>query len=139
LDGLQGKWVMDGTMGGAPVHYVAQGQRVLNGGFLKFRMIDAASPPQYQAEVFIGFDRKANEYIAHWLDQFGAAGARVVAHGERHGTQLVLNFPYAEGAFRDTFTWRPESASWTLLLETQHADGAWSTFSSYTLTRSPRH
>jgi hypothetical protein len=38
------------------------------------------------------------------------------------------------GAFRDTFTWQPTSKSWTLLLESQAADGKWSTFASYTLT-----
>jgi hypothetical protein len=136
LDGLQGNWIMEGTLGGKPVRYEADGQRILHGGFLKLHMIDVAStPPPYEAEVFIGFDGKAHDYIAHWLDRFGAAGARVVARGERQDQQLVLNFPYAEGAFRDTFTWLPESKSWTLLLESQRADGTWSTFASYTLTR----
>jgi hypothetical protein len=98
-------------------------------------MIDAATPARYEAQVFIGFDPKAHDYVAHWLDRFGAAGARVVAQGERQGERLVLNFPYAEGAFRDTFTWLPASHSWTLLLESQGANGSWSTFASYTLTR----
>jgi hypothetical protein len=35
LDALQGKWVMEGTLGGKPVRYFAVAQRVLNGGFLK--------------------------------------------------------------------------------------------------------
>jgi hypothetical protein len=137
LDGLRGKWVMKGTLGGKPVQYAADGQRVLRGGFLKLHMIDMKSPAPYEADVFIGFDPKANDYIAHWLDRFGAAGARVVARGERQGQRLVLNFPYAEGAFRDTFTRQPESDSWSLLLESQGTDGAWSTFASYTLSRNP--
>jgi hypothetical protein len=102
---------------------------------MKLHMIDARSPPQYEAEVYIGFDPKANDYIAHWLDRFGAAGARVVARGERNGERLVIVFPYADGAFRDTFTWQPATASWSLLLESQSANGAWSTFASYTLSR----
>jgi len=93
---------MDGTLGGKAVHYLTEGRRVLDGGFLR-------------------------------------PGARVVAQGERQGQRLVLNFPYAEGAFRDTFTWRPASASWSLLLESQRADGAWSKFASYTLTRGAPH
>jgi len=141
LDSLKGAWTMDGTLGGKPVHYLADGQRVLQGGFLRLHMIDAGSlpPQQYEADLFIGFDPKANDYIAHWLDRFGAPGARVVARGERQGHRLVLEFPYAEGAFRDTFTWRPASTSWSLLLESQQADGAWSTFASYTLTRVASH
>jgi hypothetical protein len=134
LDALQGDWTMAGTLGGRPVHYLADGRRVLQGGFLKLHMIDVQLPPKYEAEVFIGFDAKANDFIAHWLDRFGAAGARVVARGERKGQQLVIVFPYTEGAFRDTFSWEPASRSWSLLLESQSADGSWSTFATYTLT-----
>jgi hypothetical protein len=98
-------------------------------------MSDANSSPQYEADVFIGYDHKANDFIAHWLDGLGAAGARVVARGVREGQRLVVTFLYAEGAFRDTFTWRPTTQSWSLLLGSQSADGTWSTFASYTLTR----
>jgi hypothetical protein len=135
LDNLQGSWLMQGTLGGKPVRYLADGQRVLNGGFLKLHMVDVGTPPQYEALLFIGFDPKAADFVAHWLDQFGAAGARVVATGTREGQRLVLHFPYAEGAFRDTFLWQPASSSWTLLLESQRADGSWTTFASYTLAR----
>jgi hypothetical protein len=137
LDGLQGAWVMAGTLGGKPVRYLAEGQRVLEGAFMKLHMIDAGSPSRYEADVFIGFDAKADDYIAHWLDRFGAPGARVVAQGKRQGQRLVLIFPYADGAFRDTFKWQPETRSWSLLLESQGSEGSWSTFASYTLTRNP--
>jgi hypothetical protein len=137
LDALQGNWTMAGTLGGKPVHYLADGTRVLHGGFLKLHMIDRQLPPKYDAEVFIGFDAKANDFIVHWLDLFGAAGARVIARGERKGQQLVVVFPYAEGAFRDTFSWQRTSRSWSLLLESQSADGMWSTFATYTLTPRP--
>jgi hypothetical protein len=137
LDALQGDWTMAGTLGGKPVRYLADGRRVLQGGFLKLHMSDVQTPPKYEADVFIGFDAKADDFIAHWLDRFGAAGARVVGRGERKGRQLVILFPYTDGAFRDTFTWEPASRSWSLLLESQSAEG-WSTFATYTLTPRPR-
>jgi hypothetical protein len=139
LNHLQGSWVMDGAYGGKPARYRADGQRVLKGGFLKLHMIDAATPPQYEADLFLGFDPKANDYIAHWLDNFGAAGARVVARGERQGQTLTITFPYAEGAFRDTFTWQPAAKSWSLLMETQGSDAAWKTIANFTLTRPAPH
>jgi hypothetical protein len=139
LDHLQGSWVMDGTYAGKPVRYRADGQRVLKGGFLKIHMIDAASPPQYEADLFLGFDPKAHDYIAHWLDNFGAAGARVVARGERQGQSLIVTFPYAEGAFRDTFTWQPAAKSWSLLMESQRSDATWKTTGNFTLTHPARH
>jgi hypothetical protein len=135
LNHLQGSWMMEGTYAGKPVRYRAEGQRVLKGAFLKLHMIDAASPPQYEAELFLGFDPKANDYIAHWLDNFGAAGARVVARGERQGERLIVTFPYAEGAFRDTFTWQSAAKSWSLLMESQRSDASWKTTGKFTLTQ----
>jgi hypothetical protein len=73
--------------------------------------------------------------VAHWLDRFGATGARVVATGHRDGERLILTFPYAGGAFRDTFTFEPKSGTWTLLLEAQEPSGSWSKFATYTFVR----
>jgi hypothetical protein len=132
---LSGRWDMTGTVTGKPVHQHGEGRWVLKGAWLCLTIVDDASPPSYVASVYLGFDRRQHDYIAHWLDQFGAAGARVVATGKREGQTLVLLFPYAEGAFRDTFTLAADGASGTLLLESQAKDGGWSTFASYRLTR----
>jgi len=139
LDDLEGRWIMRGTLGGKPVTYDAVGQRVLSGAWLKFHMSDSGKPPRYQADVFLGYDAKARDFIVHWLDQFGAAGGRVVATGHRDGEQLVFTFPYAEGAFRDTFQRDKQKGTWTLLLESQRKDGTWSTFANYNLTRPTGH
>jgi hypothetical protein len=133
LDGLQGEWEMTGTLLGKPVKYHARGERVLQGGFLRLHMIDLGAAPNYEAELFLGFDAHAGDYIVHWLDRFGAAGARVVATGKRTGKTLVVLFPYAEGAFRNTYEFEPKSGSWSLVIEWQAAGGTWSNFATYTL------
>jgi len=138
LNALRGQWEMQGTVMGKPVRYWAQGQRVLDGGFLRLHLVDVVSPPKYEAMIFPGYDPKAKDYIAHWLDRFGAGGARVVGTGSRDGERLVFVYPYPEGAFRNTFTWYPASNSWTLLLEAQQSDQHWATFASYTLVRPSR-
>jgi hypothetical protein len=135
LNALNGEWTMTGTLLGKPVRYDAHAERVLQGGFLRLHMIDIGAEPRYEADVFIGYDALAKDYIAHWLDRFGAAGARVVAIGTRRGKRLVLHFPYSDGAFRDTFTFDARSATWTLLIESQAKDKTWSEFASYTLAR----
>ncbi len=135
LQQLAGGWEMTGTVLGKPVHQHGEGRWVLRDAWLCFTIIDLAVPPAYQAAVYIGFDARAGDYIAHWLDQFGAAGARVVASGHRDGDTLVLTFPYAEGAFRDTFTMNADGKRGILLLEAQQADGHWSVFASYQLRR----
>lgn len=135
LDALKGEWTMTGTLLGKPVSYDAHAERVLQGGFLRLHMIDTGAEPKYEAEVFIGYDAHAKDYVAHWLDRFGAAGARVVANGTRRGKRLVMHFPYSDGAFRDTFTFDARSTTWTLLIESQAKDKTWSEFASYTLAR----
>ena len=132
---LAGDWDLAGTVLGKPAHYRAQGRWVLHGGWLEFSMVDLATPPGYEARVFIGYDAKAGDYVAHWLDRFGAAGARVTATGSGQDGTLVLLFPYAEGAFRDTLSLAPDGASGSLLLEAQKTDGSWSTFASYQMKR----
>jgi hypothetical protein len=133
LDALQGDWDMSGTLLGKPVKYHARGERVLQGGFLRLHMIDAAEVPTYEADLFLGFDAHADDYIGHWLDRFGAAGARVVASGKRHGETLVIQFPYVEAAFKDTFVYDPNLRSWSLLIESQKPGGAWTQFATYSL------
>jgi hypothetical protein len=135
LAALAGNWDMIGTVSGKAVHHRGEGRWVLKDAWLCLTIVDSVSPPAYVASVYLGFDRKQHDYVAHWLDQFGAAGARVVATGKREGQTLVLLFPYAEGAFRDTFTLAADGGSGTLLLESQANDGGWSTFASYRLTR----
>lgn len=135
LDALQGVWNMTGTVMGEAVRYRAEGTRTLQGGFLRLHMIDVASPPQYEAAVYVGYDRKAGDYIAHWLDNFGAAGARVVGTGSRQEDRIVITYPYAGGAFRNTFAWNAGNRSWTLLIESQQSDGHWTTFANYALIR----
>lgn len=138
LDALRGDWDMTGALLGKPVKYHARGQRVLNGGFLLLHMIDAADPPTYEADLFLGYDPHADDYIGHWLDRFGAAGARVVASGKRQGKTLVIQFPYAEGPFKDTFVYDPTTDTWSLLIESQKPGGEWANFARYTLVHPAR-
>ena len=135
LAALAGDWDLSGTVLGKPAHYHASARWVLDGAWLEFSMADLSRPPGYQAQVFIGHDPKAGDYVAHWLDRFGAAGARVTATGHAQGRTLVLLFPYAEGDFRDTLTLAAGGRSGTLLLESHKADGSWSTFAAYQMTR----
>jgi hypothetical protein len=135
IDAMTGDWSMNGPTLGKPTRYALHGERVLAAGWVRLQMRDKAKPPQYQADFFLGYDKNKHDYIGHWLDQFGAAGARVVAEGHRDGNTLVLLFPYADGAFRNTFTYDPDKRLWTWLLESQEKDGKWSTFAKYDVTK----
>ena len=139
LDDLQGRWIMQGTFHDKPLIYAAIGQRVLDGAWLRLHMVALGKPLRYEADVFFGYDAKAHDFIVHWLDQFGAPGARVVATGRRDGDELVFTFPYTEGPFRDTLRRHKTTGRWTLLLESQGKDGSWSTFANFKFTRSTKN
>jgi len=132
---LAGRWLFTGTVHGQHVDYIGHGRWVLGDGWLRLNLLDTATPPAYEADIYLGYDPAAGDYIAHWLDRFGAAGARVVASGHREGRRLTLDFPYEGSTFRDTLTLATDGASGTLLVESKRADGNWSTFASYTFKR----
>jgi len=131
LDQLVGDWDMVGDTRGRPTHYRVHAERILQGGWVQFHMTDAAAPPQYEASIFFGADEKKQDYVAHWLDLFGGPGARVTASGSRTGQTLNLVFPYAEGAFRNAWTFDPGTGRWSVNIEAQEPDGSWSHFARY--------
>ena len=133
LNALKGKWAMTGTVTGKAVRYNATGERVLQGGFLRLHMIDVAATPSYEADVYLGFDARQQDYIVHWLDRFGAAGSRVVGSGKRDGPVLTVIIPYKENDFRDTFEWHEKTGTWVLIIENQNKDGSWSVFAHYSM------
>jgi len=135
LDGLVGDWTMDGTVLGKPAKYTMHGERVLEAAFVRLSMVDVHRSAHYEADAYIGYDPHQKDFVAHWLDRYGAAGARVVGTGHREGSRLVLVFPYSEGNFRDTFVFNPGTKSWALLMETQAKNGTWSQFANYAIAR----
>ena len=122
LQRFQGAWTAEGQVMGEPVRYCAAGEFVFDNAFLEFRMTDAASPPQYDASVFIGRSKETGDYVAHWIDVFGADGARVVGIGEASGEALTLVFPYAARPFHDRFEFSGPDA-FRLLIEAEEEDG----------------
>jgi len=135
LGHLEGSWRMTGTVMKKPVVYNAEGKWELSGGFLSFHMKDAAPVPAYEANVYIGIDSAGNEYVAHWLDSFGGAGARVVGTGPLSAEKIEIVYPYAEGKFRNIFRYDKGKDRWTLLIETEGAGGRWSVFAEYRIVR----
>ena len=136
LNKLTGKWTMTGTVGKKPVQYTAQGTWVLQNQFFVLHMNDLTDSPPYEASLFIGVDTAKKEYVAHWLDRFGGAGARVVGFGPRPSSSsntIEIDFPY-ENKFHDVFTYLPSQQEWTLLIEYQKPDSSWNEFARYVIT-----
>jgi len=135
LNHLKGEWDMTGMVMKKPVRYNAEGKFVLKDQFLSFHMKDVAVPAAYEANLYIGIDTSQSQYIAHWLDSFGGAGARVVGVGPFSPTEIEIVYPYSEGKFRNLFNYDSKKDEWTLVIESEGTDGHWSLFAQYNITR----
>jgi hypothetical protein len=135
LNRLQGSWLMTGTVRNKPVQYTAEGMWVLQNQFFCLHMKDSASSSSYEANLYIGIDSSKNQFVAHWLDVFGGAGARVVASGPISPDVIELVYPYAEGRFRNLFKYNLRKNEWTLVIESEDAIGHWSLFAQYIIRR----
>ena len=135
LNHLQGSWYMTGTVMKKPVNYTAEGVWLLQSQFFSLHMKDVAVPSAYEANIFIGIDSSNNQYVAHWLDSFGGAGARVVGLGPLSVDNIEIIYPYSEGNFRNIFKYDSEKDEWTLVIESEGTGGHWSVFAQYTIVR----
>jgi hypothetical protein len=131
LERFVGQWAMAGTVRGRPATYALDVSRVLQGKYVELHMTDVHLPPGYEARAFLGADTAGTGVIAHWLDNFGAAYSVPTATGAARGDTLVLNFPYATGAFRDTFVYDRTHDRWDMRLERADGSGGWTLFAQY--------
>jgi hypothetical protein len=132
LDALVGRWTMTGAVRGRPVRYVLEARRVLQGKYVELHMTDAAAaPPAYEARVIVGEGAKPGEYIAHWIDSFGAQYSVPPATGTQRGDTLFLAFPYPDGAFHDTFAYDRARRTWHFRLDEADGHGGWKLFAEY--------
>jgi hypothetical protein len=135
LGHLVGSWRMAGMVRGHPAMYHLEAARVLQNRFVELHMKDVATPPQYEARVFIGVDSAGARYIVHWLDNFGAAFSIPHAVGQAAGDTIQFTFAYADGPFRDTFVYDRQQDRWHFRLESGDSAGAWRLFADYGVER----
>lgn len=136
LTNLEGRWNLVREIRGEVVRNSLEARWVLNHQFLQLHMLDAATPPAYEALVTIGRDPKSGEYLAYWTDSWGAEYA-AVGRGRRVGDAVEFRFEYPDGPFFNTFRWEPAAKRWTFVGENVDAQGRRERFVTDTLTRVP--
>jgi hypothetical protein len=135
LENLVGDWKLTGQMRTRTVENTVKVEWVLNHQFLRIHFRDVATPPQYEAMVFVGYDNASDRYVAHWIDVFGGRFSETLGYGKRDGNAIKFVFEYPDGPFHNTFTWNPSDKSWTFLMEQKNKEGKWTTFATDTLRR----
>lgn len=135
VDKLAGNWDLTRNFGTRTERNTVEAKWVLNHQFMLVHMKDVATPPAYEAMVFIGYDNASERYVAHWIDVFGGRFSETLGYGTRSGNSIKFVFEYPDGPFHNTFTWQPESKSWVCLLRQKDSKGNWTTFAEDRLRR----
>jgi len=131
---LEGDWSLTRSIGGKELNNTASATWVLQHQFLLLKMRDASIPSRYEADIYIGYSHARAEYVAHWIDNFGAQFS-AVGRGKRNGNSVEFRFEYPDGPFFNTFAWDPETKTWSCHLQSVAKDGTRKTFARDTLTR----
>lgn len=135
LDKLAGNWKSTGKIGNRVVGYQIKADWTLQHQFLEVHMTDAASPPAYEARVFIGYDNTSERYVAHWIDVFGGRWSETLGYGTRSGNAIRFVFEYPDGPFHTTFTWAAETGTWKMMMQQKEKTGNWAVFSEQELRK----
>lgn len=135
LDNLVGEWKITRKFKTRTAENSASIEWVLNHQFLLIKMKDVNTPPQYEANIYIGYDNASDRYVAHLIDVFGGRFSETLGYGRRDGNVIKFVFEYPDGPFLNTFTWNKDKRSWTFLMQQKHSAGNWTLFAEDTLVR----
>ena len=75
--------------------------------------------PQYEADVFIGWDSARCRYIVHWMDVFGG-GFSLTGYGQQNGSAIPVVFGSGDDGFRTTFAFDARAGTWNWTMDSEH-------------------
>jgi hypothetical protein len=130
LDKLVGNWHVVRKFGtGRTAENTVRVGWVMNHQFLELHYLDVATPPQYEAMAFIGFDQKTSRYVLHWLDVFGGRASEVIGYGtlDEAAHTIYFTFNNPDGQFMNAYAFDPATKNWTSVMR-QKSKGPWSLF-----------
>ena len=137
LDNFVGDWQVTHKFGSRrTAENTLHVEWVFNHLFLELHYRDVATPPKYEAIVFIGYDNPSERCVAHWIDVFGGRFSETLGYGKLDEKEKLMSlvFEYPDGLFQNTFRFDPETKTWTSLMR-QKNKGKWSVFAEDKFTR----
>lgn len=120
VDHLAGKWVLTGQMDKGPVTHDITAEWVLAHQYLEIHEVSREKnkdgSPIYQAKVFIGWDAGEKIYDCVWLDNYGSISTQSLGYAKPNGNSIAFVFQNHDdaGSFHTTFTWHPETDTWSM-------------------------
>ncbi|HEY3780496.1 MAG TPA: hypothetical protein VGL56_05390 [Fimbriimonadaceae bacterium] len=121
LDHLAGKWVMSGMLAGKNTTHELEAKWVIEHHYLQLHEVsrdkDAKGQPQYEANVFIGWNTEEKEYGCVWMDVFGGLSPLSLGAGKPAESQIPILFKNPKSTFHTTFAYNPKDNTWTLNMD----------------------
>ena len=125
---LEGRWELTRAMRGQESKSGVECEWVLEHQFLHVHMKDRATPPKYEAHVYIGWSNARQRYVIHWIDVWGGHYS-LRGEGVRAGDTIEFHFPDPEGGgFFNTFAYDRAKDAWSMTLENSDRTGKRSLF-----------
>jgi hypothetical protein len=140
LDHLAGKWVMQGTVGKQAETHDFDAEWVLQHHYLRFHEVSRdkndKGEPQYDANVFIGWNEKTKQYACVWLDVYGGLTSESIGVATPKENELAFVFTDEHGdtSFTNTFIYDPKTNTWDNQLDNE-VKGKAKPFARFHLTK----
>lgn len=141
LDRFVGTWVLRGKIEGETVTHDLAAEWVLQHQYVRFREVarerDAQGRPAYEAEVYIGWDARANQYVCVWLDVFGGISMPSFGRAKRGGDAIPFLFRNQDGrvVFQTTFAYQRARDSWEWQMDNVGENGGRAPFARMSMSR----
>ncbi|MCX6285637.1 MAG: glycosyl hydrolase 53 family protein [Bacteroidetes bacterium] len=140
LDYITGRWVLRGNIAGQATVHDISAEWVLNHQFVLIRETshekNAKGEPEYQANVYVGWDQASSEYICIWLDIWGGFTPQSVGRAKREGDSIPFLFRKNDNTtdFHTTFVYDKKTGTWQWKMDNDYG-GKLQAFARVTLSR----
>jgi hypothetical protein len=140
LDRFVGSWVMQGVIAGDDITHDVQADWVLGHQYLRFhdvsRETKATGEVEYEATVYIGWDKPSGRYVCLWLDVTGGGGLANDVFGYAEPADDKLAFVWGTGneTWHTTFIYDRETDAWRWTMDGEK-DGDRTPFARVALRR----
>ncbi len=126
LNLMTGEWLLEGTIDGQKTTHDVEVQRVLNGQYIQIKEVsrekDETGNPQYQALVYLCWEKPKQQYSCLWLDNTSNAGLSngITGIAKLDGNRIGLVFKFSESVkFHTTFLFEPATGTWQWQMDSE--------------------
>jgi hypothetical protein len=140
LDCMTGNWILRGKIAGKETIHDIKAEWVLAHQYILIHEIsrekNAGGQSEYEANVYVGWDDSAKEYICIWLDIWGGVTPQSIGRAKPNGNEIAYLFSDKDGKvdFHTTFSYNKDSDTWQWLMDNDEK-GILKPFARVKLTR----